>query len=148
MRIGLGACSLGLAIAALAAGCGGGADATEKQLAELRAELARVRAASAALSERLDAVERTRAPLRGAAPRDAAEPDRPALDVVRLKPSADGAQPAQPDDGAAAAALPAEADDGGGERTVLRSGRGGEVIAEIARPARAGAQPDPKSPST
>lgn len=142
MRIRLGACFMGLAIAALTAGCGAGADATERQLSELRAELARMRAEGAVLSERLDAVERTRGPRGATAPRrGAGEPDRPALDVVRLDPSARAADAARPSPPLDDDALEPAADDdlaADAPRPVLRSGRSGEVVAEI------GAGPGPQ----
>ncbi|XXX77746.1 hypothetical protein WMF30_03090 [Sorangium sp. So ce134] len=104
MRIGLGIGSMGLALAALAAGCGGGRDAVEQQLSELRAELVRVRAENAVLADRVGSLERSRvAAPRGAARPDAAaaegrapapeELDRPDLEVVRLAPEDDGARP-------------------------------------------------------
>jgi hypothetical protein len=89
----------------LGAGCGGGErDATAKQLDELRAEVARLRASQAALAERLDTVDIERGAFaKGAAtaepvaagsplatpraPAQAADRDRPELDVVRLSPS-------------------------------------------------------------
>lgn len=79
-------------LSALSAGCGAGRDATEKQLAELRAEVTRLRAAQATLSERLDGLEIERGAFaKGAAPAGtgAAESDRPDLAVVRLSPSED-----------------------------------------------------------
>ncbi|WP_437317709.1 MULTISPECIES: hypothetical protein [unclassified Sorangium] len=101
MRIGLGIGSMGLALAALAAGCGGGRDAVEQQLAELRAELVRVRADNAVLADRVGSLERARVAPRVAARPDEAEPraaspeelDRPDLEVVRLAPEDDGARP-------------------------------------------------------
>jgi hypothetical protein len=90
---------LPVALLALAAGCGGGEhDAMEKQLSELRAEIARLRAGQAALTERLDTADIERGvfarggasasgtPQAPPAPR-AADRDRPDLDVVRLSPS-------------------------------------------------------------
>jgi hypothetical protein len=116
--------AIGLCVVALAAGCGAGADATEKQLAELRAELVKLRTDRAMLSERLDALERSRGQGPAAAPRPAAEPDRPELSVLRLDPedrepaaALQGAAPDPPDD------LQPE-----GARAVLRSTRGGDVI--------------------
>ncbi|WP_437647742.1 hypothetical protein [Sorangium sp. So ce362] len=101
MRTGLGICSMGLTLAALSAGCGGGRDAVGQQLSELRAELVRVRADNAVLSDRVGSLERSRAAPRGAArPGEAAaraaapeEPDRPDLEVVRLAPEDGGARP-------------------------------------------------------
>jgi hypothetical protein len=78
---------------AVASGCGGGHDLAEKQLADMRAELTRLRASQAAMTERLDALEIEKGSFRkGAAPAAPAAPptaegDRPALDVVRLSPS-------------------------------------------------------------
>ena len=75
---------------AAAPGCGGGHDVAEKQLADLRAELTRLRASQAAMTERLDALEIDRGAFhKSAAPAapPAAEADRPSLDVVRLSPS-------------------------------------------------------------
>lgn len=116
MRTRLGICSLGLSLAALAAGCGGGRDAiVGRQLAELRAELVRVRADNAVLAERVGSLELSRG--RADAPRGRAdapragstgaadarpaapdEPDRPDLEVVRLAPEPEVAPQA---DGAA-----------------------------------------------
>ncbi|WP_437968250.1 hypothetical protein WMF04_02665 [Sorangium sp. So ce260] len=101
MRTGLGICSMGLTLAALAAGCGGGRDAVEQQLSELRAELVRVRADNAVLADRVGSLERSRVAPRAAARPDAAEaraaapeePDRPDLEVVRLGPEDDGVRP-------------------------------------------------------
>jgi hypothetical protein len=102
------------ALAPLAAGCGGGHDATEKELADLHAELARLRAGEAAIGERLDRLEINHGALGGggASPRStpgapgapataASAPrtpdgDRPNLDVVRLGPS-EGDGDADPD---------------------------------------------------
>ncbi|WP_437307459.1 hypothetical protein [Sorangium sp. So ce388] len=95
MTIRLGICSMGLSLAALAAGCGGGRDAIDQQLSELRAELVRVRAENAVLADRVGSLELSRGGPRGAAERPAAaearaaspeEPDRPDLEVVRLAP--------------------------------------------------------------
>lgn len=78
----------------LASGCAGGHDATEKELAELRAEVTKLRAAQSALGERVDNLEidrgafgkgaATAAPSAGPPPAPA---DRPELSVVRLSPS-------------------------------------------------------------
>jgi hypothetical protein len=84
---------------ALASGCGGGHDIADKQLAEMRAEVTRLRAGQAALTERIDALEIERGAFgKGAAappspdapapaPARPGDRDRPALDVVRLSPS-------------------------------------------------------------
>ncbi|AUX39188.1 uncharacterized protein SOCE26_005700 [Sorangium cellulosum] len=97
MRIRPGICAMGLSLAALAAGCGGGRDGVERQLSELRAEIVRVRADNAVLADRLGALERARVAARSSAPAPAAapseEPDRPDLEVVRLAPDGDGARP-------------------------------------------------------
>ena len=96
--------------ALLTASCGGSREATEKQLGQLRAEIVKLRADQAVLTERLDNVELSRgtfgrgdrskptsgadaAPSNGgAAPaagsRGGGDPDRPALDVVHLGPEA------------------------------------------------------------
>jgi hypothetical protein len=89
-----------LAILALSAGCAGERDATEKQLAELHREVARLRAVEASLTERVGMLEVERgasgksAPAAdrvgstGAVPPAAgADRDRPELDVVRMSPS-------------------------------------------------------------
>jgi hypothetical protein len=94
-------------ILAFGEGCGGGHDAAEKELGELRAEISRLRANQAALTERLDAVESSAgaANASGAAgaakgapsalrppgppvpaPVAARDGDRPDLDVVKLAP--------------------------------------------------------------
>lgn len=82
-----------LPLAAL--GCGASRDATEKELAALHAEVARLRASQAAMTERLDNLEIARGAFqKGAAPAAAPQPsappegaDRPDLSVVRLSPS-------------------------------------------------------------
>ncbi|MBK8253782.1 MAG: hypothetical protein IPK82_14095 [Polyangiaceae bacterium] len=115
----------------LLAGCGGAAgDATSKELAALTAEISRLRADQAALGERLEALERSKArplpatisesPATSGAPTAAPtlDSDRPALDVVRLGPSADTSDDADSDI------------DSGGPRTVLRSGANGIVVEE------------------
>lgn len=104
---------------ALVAACGGAHDATEKELGELRSEVVKLRADSAALHERVDALEASRAAGRGAAsatPAGAAPSgDRPNLDVVRLTPE------------------PAEGDvDADGPRTVIKSAGKGAVVEETA----------------
>jgi hypothetical protein len=92
-----------LVLAALLFGCGGGHDAVEKELGELRAEVAKLRATQASLTERLDAIDIERGAFaKGAAsatsgtsapaappPGPSARPasDRPDLDVVRLSPN-------------------------------------------------------------
>ncbi|WP_437743818.1 hypothetical protein WMF39_01720 [Sorangium sp. So ce1504] len=101
MRIGLGIGAMALALAALNVGCGGGRDAVERQLSELRAELVRVRAENAVLADRVGSLERSQGGARSAARPDEAgaraappeEPDRPDLEVVRLAPEDDGARP-------------------------------------------------------
>jgi hypothetical protein len=81
------------ALLPLAAGCGGNHDATEKQLAELRAEVTKLRATQAALTERLDSLEIKSGTFAKGAPEaaPAAAPpqdrDRPELQTVRLSPS-------------------------------------------------------------
>lgn len=129
---------LGFALAALLAlpGCGGEArDATSKELSALTAEISKLRAEHASLAERLSALERSRsqAPVSAAPDRASADPvpaappppaarsiddDRPALDVVRLGPSADGAEDGDGDI------------DADGPRTVLRSGANGIIVEE------------------
>lgn len=102
------------------AACGGGTDATAKQLDDLRAEVAKVRSEHAAVSERLDALEMQRGGLKGYAPTSGATPgaapsgDRPELDVVKLGP--DGEESDDTDDAAT--------------RPVLRSSGGGSVVEE------------------
>ncbi|APR80699.1 Hypothetical protein A7982_06046 [Minicystis rosea] len=86
---------LSLALLALGAGCGANRDATEKELAELRAEVTRLRAGQSALTERVDGLEIERGTFaKGAAsaapsapPPPAGGGDRPELSVVRLSPS-------------------------------------------------------------
>ena len=106
---------------ALVAACGGAHDATEKELGELRSEIVKLRADSAALHERVDALELGRgagkaAGAGSASPAGAApNGDRPALDVVRLTPE------------------PAEGDaDADGPRTVIKSAGKGAVVEETA----------------
>ncbi len=86
---------LPMALVVLAAGCAGERDATEKQLAELHAEVSRLRAGQAALMERIGTLELERgaaakgavgaAP--GAPPARAIDRDRPDLEVVHVSPS-------------------------------------------------------------
>jgi hypothetical protein len=96
---------LPLPLLVLGAGCGGQRDGTEKQLAELRAEVARLRAGQASLTERLDAIDIDRGTFAKGTPPPAppaqeagspkppvtmgarADQDRPELDVVRLSPN-------------------------------------------------------------
>jgi tol-pal system protein YbgF len=82
--------------------CGGARDATDKELSDLRGDLAKLRSDQSRTQERLDALEIARGSLRsagGSAAIDAPasprplDPDRPDLAVVRLAPDAD------PDDG-------------------------------------------------
>ena len=124
------------------AACAASGDAGQKRLDELTSELAKVRSQTAALGERLDALEIQRATPRTAneasSPTTAARsapqpahappppPDRPTLDVVKLGPDA-------PVDGV-------DGLDGGG-RVVLRSTGNGAVIED----ASAGSKPDPKA---
>jgi hypothetical protein len=78
------------ALLALGTGCSAGRDAAEKELAELRAEVTRLRAAQAALTERVDGLEIERGTFnKGAAPpgAPAGGGDRPELTTVRLSPS-------------------------------------------------------------
>ena len=89
------------ALALWALGCGGAAhEATLRQLAELRSEVMKLRSDQAAFTERLESLELGRglAPRPTGAPRPevpvAADPDRPALEVVRLAPSTDPDDPA------------------------------------------------------
>lgn len=111
--------------AALFAGCGAGHDGTEKQMAELRAELTKLRSDSAAMSERLDNLEISKGRLRSAGAGSPESPaDRPDLEVVRLTPDAAGG--------------PSETD-AEGARTVIRSAGGGAVVEDSgAGPAKAG----------
>jgi hypothetical protein len=87
------------ALLALGSGCGAGHDAVVKELAELRAEVVKLRAAQGAIAERVDGLEIHAGTFaKGAAPPGAAPPgaapsappgggDRPDLAVVRLSPS-------------------------------------------------------------
>jgi len=95
------AAALGLVALSLATGCGGGHDALEKELGELRTEVSRLRAQSAQLSERVDQMDAraravgTTAPVGAALPApapvvSARDGDRPVLDVVRLTPPSEG----------------------------------------------------------
>jgi hypothetical protein len=84
-----------MALLALASGCAGERDAMEKEIADLHAEVSRLRASQAALGERLGTLELQRpAPAKGdaaagvtAPPPRAVDRDRPELDVVRVSPS-------------------------------------------------------------
>ena len=114
-----------------AAGCGGAAEQTlPTQLGELRSEILRLRADHAALSDRLDAMERGPAGPSGTSARPS---DRPELETVRLAPetaeeSASVDEPQEEEDSA---------------RVVLRSTPGGGVVEDSQR---AGADPV-KSPA-
>ena len=94
-------------------GCAGGKDAADKELAELRTTLTKLRADQAVMSERLDALEvgRTgRAAGGGVVPASGVVGGRPDLDVVRLAPE------------------PGETTDGDGPRPVIRAlGRAGSI---------------------
>jgi tol-pal system protein YbgF len=104
--------------------CAGSGDATQKQLEELRADVLKLRADDAAVTERLDALELASGKYRGsAAAPPAASSDRPALDVVKLAPADDDAG----------------ADDESGPRTVLRSTGNGQIVEEASAPAKADA---------
>jgi hypothetical protein len=133
---------VGLAIAALAAGCGGNSDALERQIAGMRSELVKMRAEQAVLTDRLAAIERSgRSPQPRAAGRPSpAGPDRPALEVVRLEPGA--APPDRPELMVQAVAPPgAEPQpDDEGARPLLRSTPDGGVIAVT--------DPDPRGAPT
>lgn len=85
------------ALLALGSGCGAGHDAVVKELAELRAEVVKLRAAQGSLAERVDGLEINTGTFAKGAPRAAppaapsAAPgagsgDRPDLAVVRLSP--------------------------------------------------------------
>ncbi len=86
---------------ALSIGCAGGREGTEKELAELRAEITRLRADGAALTGRVDQLEIDKGSFaKGAAADPAKATDRPDLNVVRLAPQegngdadADGPRP-------------------------------------------------------
>lgn len=111
-------------LATIALACGGGQDATAKELADLRAEIVKVRADTAVLGERLDAIEIARGGYRGGAgaPAASAAPeDRPALDVVRLGPPSPDADPSGSDD-----------TDAGGPRPLVKSSGGAVVVEERA----------------
>jgi tol-pal system protein YbgF len=85
--------SIAVPLAALAAACGGGGDATQKQLDQLRNEVVKLRADNAALGERLEALELRSG---GSGKKSgAAGEDRPSLDVVKLTP--DGGSSDDPD---------------------------------------------------
>lgn len=130
---------LPVALLACCAGCGGERDATAKQIDELRAEVSRLRANQAALTERLDAVDLQRGTFAKGGP--AAEPvpapqpastrpgdrDRPELDVVRLSPS-EG-------DGDA---------DSGAPRPVIKAGGDGAGPRQTLNNRTIGAHPAPK----
>jgi anti-sigma factor RsiW len=132
---------LGFALAALFAlpGCGAEArDATSKELSALTAEISKLRAEQASISERLEAIERGKLPAPAAPePEKAADPaaaapptpatrslddDRPALDVVRLGPTGDDSADGDGDI------------DADGPRTVLRSGASGIIVEEQSGP--------------
>lgn len=122
-------CALSLVALVALPACGGGHDASEKQLNELRSEIVKLRAQTAVLTERLDAVEIAQGTFRGARAGDKsagadapAKPggsagDRPDLTVVKLRPE----PPPEP-----APAGEAEPDEG--PRTVIRSVGGGAVV--------------------
>jgi len=130
-------CVFALAVLLAAPGlvsCGGARDATEKELAELRSELTKLRSDQARAQERLDALEIASGGLRsgGGAASDGPstgkpiDPDRPALEVVRLAPDVD------PDD-----------PDADTPRPVVRAvGSGGSIVDRGARGKSGGAQDD------
>lgn len=92
-----------LPFGALLAGCAGEHDAVDKQLQELRAEVAKLRAAQSSLAERFDNAELSRGTFHGGTPAGSSAPlgmdappagpkpegDRPSLDVVHLQPEAE-----------------------------------------------------------
>jgi hypothetical protein len=77
-------CVVLAALAAATAGCGGEHDATEKQLSELRAEIARLRATQASLGERVDAIDIER----GAFAKGAAAAPPPGPGAIAAAPTA------------------------------------------------------------
>ncbi|AKT42623.1 hypothetical protein [Chondromyces crocatus] len=144
---------IGLAIAALSAGCGGNTDALEQQLATTRAELVKVRADQAVLADRLAAIERAgRDRLSSPAPRTSpAGGDRPALAVVHMDPSMMPANPPPASGGEPGVALQdsgVDTDpDAEGPRPLLRSTPDGGVIT-IADPSNPPARkPSPRATS-
>jgi tol-pal system protein YbgF len=96
-------CALALAVLFAAPGlvsCAGARDATDKELSELRSDLAKLRSDQSRTQERLDALEIARGGLHsGAAVSDAVpaprpvDSDRPDLAVVRLAPETDPDDP-------------------------------------------------------
>lgn len=124
-------CALSLA---LLTACAGSHDASEKQLNDLRSEIVKLRAQTAILTERLDAVEIAQGTFRGAKPGDKSATadaptktggiagDRPDLTVVKLRPEPPPEQPA--------AAGDVEPDEG--PRPVIRSVGGGAVVEDKA----------------
>ena len=107
--------------------CASGSDELKKEVAALHAEVTGVRADSAALSERLDALEMANGGLRGfkagAAAPGASATDRPDLQVVHLGPAKDG-----------------PGGDDVSQRTLLRSTAGG-IVQEDAKSDEQGPSP-------
>jgi hypothetical protein len=99
----MGLCAVGLAVLAMGSGCAtGGGDAVHKQLAELDAQVTKLRAESAILADRLEMLSRKKGDGPGAPasaePRPSPSPvssDRPELEVVTLAPEPEPAAPAQ-----------------------------------------------------
>ena len=151
---------IGLAIAALASGCGGGADTLEHQLRSVQSELIRMRAEQAVLSDRLAAMERSTRDRRPSAapPPTAAGRDRPSLDVVRLEPTAvvppaepaPALRPPKPEPAPPGVGGPAADPELDEPRTLLRSTPDGGVIvvtepAPNGAPRKTAARPAPAS---
>ena len=134
-------CTLGLLLT-LGVGCASRTDQVQKQLGELQRDLRVLRAESAAMRERLDALEDA-APKRSAKASSAgeaagggkAEADRPKLEVVRLSPEApgsDGWVTIDPSDPRRASSPSTAAADG--PTTEIRSDRGGGVVQRSVQP--------------
>jgi hypothetical protein len=126
----------GLLLALLVtASCGGSSGAIQKELAEIRQDLVKLRVQNIILTERLDSLDAARRPPAASAASAAGDPDRPSLEVVRLSPEAPGkAQPGaagEPAAGSHAQEPPDQGDPKGsadplaGPRPVLRmTGKG------------------------
>lgn len=125
--MGLGA--VGLAVLALGGGCASTADGTHKQLAELDAQVTKLRAETAILADRLEMLSRKRADGPAAQPSAEARPgpaptssDRPELEVVTLAP-----EPEPPPPALAKSPKSPDGKAGAAENPVLRNSPTGRV---------------------
>jgi hypothetical protein len=132
----VGALGLG-AVAFFATGCAGSSDQTSQELAKMQEQVSALRAETAALSERMEALEAHPAAATQAAapPPEPAEDPRPPLRVVRLGP---GDAPAE------VASYDANASDGPPEKRVKIRSTANGLVQEDVTGDEAASSSDPK----